>query len=228
MRLTDDRYSRDRLRLDLALRLIQHEARTQTIRRWTGLTDDRIRKLYRSYVSSGAGVRRHRGKSPRQAEFFMRSRPMQRDTSALASILSMFGVLPQAPMADAARILPGVARGELLCDAFETYQRVTPRPQITFEHAVYLATALASGAELQMHRCRHCEGLGVADPIALRTPECLACGRPLRLTAYRAAPAPAVPLPSLRAHPAAAPRVGRTGAAGPKVGADRIPSSLGP
>ena len=45
MRISDDRYSRDRLRLDLALRFIHHEARTHTIRAWTGLTDDRIRKF---------------------------------------------------------------------------------------------------------------------------------------------------------------------------------------
>ncbi len=49
MRVSDDRYTRDRQRLDLALRLIRHEARTFTIRQWTGLSDDRIRKLYRSY-----------------------------------------------------------------------------------------------------------------------------------------------------------------------------------
>jgi hypothetical protein len=42
---SDDRYSRKRLCLDLALRFLRHEARTQTIRTWTGLTDDRIRKL---------------------------------------------------------------------------------------------------------------------------------------------------------------------------------------
>jgi hypothetical protein len=45
MRISDDRYSRERLCLDLALRFLRHEARTQTIRTWTGLTDDRIRKL---------------------------------------------------------------------------------------------------------------------------------------------------------------------------------------
>ncbi len=50
MRVSDDRYTRDRQRLDLALRLIRHEARTFTIRQFTGLSDDRIRKLYRSYV----------------------------------------------------------------------------------------------------------------------------------------------------------------------------------
>ena len=58
MRISDDRYSRDRLRLDLALRFIHHEARTHTIRAWTGLTDDRIRKLYRTYLyeAGGGGV----------------------------------------------------------------------------------------------------------------------------------------------------------------------------
>src|SRR6186997_2321381 len=76
MRISDDRYSRDRLRLDLALRFIHHEARTHTIRAWTGLTDDRIRKLYRTYLyeAGGTGVARHRGKSPRQAAFFTRRR----------------------------------------------------------------------------------------------------------------------------------------------------------
>ena len=75
MRVSDDRYTRDRERLDLALRLIHHEARTFTIRQWTGLSDDRIRKLYRSYVMSDAAssVLRHRGKSPRQAAFFFKN-----------------------------------------------------------------------------------------------------------------------------------------------------------
>jgi hypothetical protein len=45
MRISDDRYSRERLYLDLALRFLRHEARTQTIRAWTGLTDDRIRNV---------------------------------------------------------------------------------------------------------------------------------------------------------------------------------------
>jgi len=75
MRVSDDRYTRDRERLDLALRLIHHEARTFTIRQWTGLSDDRIRKLYRSYCLDQAAQRvlRHRGKSPRQAAFFFKN-----------------------------------------------------------------------------------------------------------------------------------------------------------
>ena len=37
---------------------IRHEARTHTIRAWTGLSDDRIRKLYRSYLCESAAARR--------------------------------------------------------------------------------------------------------------------------------------------------------------------------
>ena len=75
MRISEDRYDRDRQRLELALRFLTHEARTQTIRVWTGLSDDRIRKLYRSYVLTADSklVMRHRGKSPRQAAFFFRN-----------------------------------------------------------------------------------------------------------------------------------------------------------
>jgi hypothetical protein len=48
MRISGDRYSRERLRLDLALRFLRNEARTQIIRAWTGLTDDSNRKVVRS------------------------------------------------------------------------------------------------------------------------------------------------------------------------------------
>ena len=112
MRICDDRYSRDRLRFDLALRFIQHEARTRTIRQWTGLTDDRIRKLYRNYLSQpgAAGVIRHRGKSPQLAAFFTRNPRMREETAILASVCYLLGVMPGSRLADAQRSLPGVQR----------------------------------------------------------------------------------------------------------------------
>src|ERR1700753_987207 len=101
MRIADDRYTRERLCLDLALRFLRHEARTQTIRTWTGLTDDRIRNLYRSYMSRGVQVfRRHRGKSPHQAAYFMRSVRLQWETAQLASLLSLLSVVPAYPGAE--------------------------------------------------------------------------------------------------------------------------------
>jgi hypothetical protein len=59
MRISDDRYSPERLCLDLALRFLRHEARPQTIQTRMGLTDDRIRNLYRSYMSRVQFVPRH-------------------------------------------------------------------------------------------------------------------------------------------------------------------------
>ena len=105
MRITDDRYTRDRLRLDLALRLIGHEARTRTIRSWTGLTDDRIRKLYRSYVADAGrrDVRRHRGKSPRQSAYFMRNAAIRREAAGLATLLCILGLLRREAGAFAGR-----------------------------------------------------------------------------------------------------------------------------
>jgi hypothetical protein len=186
MRISDDRYSRDRLRLDLALRFIHHEARTHTIRAWTGLTDDRIRKLYRTYLheAGGSGVARHRGKSPRQAAFFTRTLRMRREAAVFASVSSLIGLLtPQTIVVDrergaadrATQPTPTVARGALLCEAFETYRALVGEAHISFEHAVFLLGALDVGEELRMSLCRDCTVVLVTDRLALRAPVCNDC-----------------------------------------------------
>src|ERR1700719_2685931 len=95
MRVSDDRYTRNRQKFDLALRLIHHEARTFTIRQWTGLSDDRIRKLYRSYVleHDSSTVLRHRGKSPRQAAFFFRNPELNFQAAQFASLCFVYGLV---------------------------------------------------------------------------------------------------------------------------------------
>jgi hypothetical protein len=189
MRISDDRYSRDRLRLDLALRFIHHEARTHTIRAWTGLTDDRIRKLYRTYLyeAGGATVTRHRGKSPRQAAFFTRSLRMRREAAVFASVSSLFGLItPQtiaisprsvspSPAPHPAESTPTVARGALLCEAFEAYTALMGESQISFEHAVFLLSALLAGDELRLAHCRECSSVLVTDRLVLRIPVCNEC-----------------------------------------------------
>src|ERR1700761_4121636 len=98
MRVSDDRYSKDRQKMDLAVRFIRHEARTHTIRQWTGLSDDRIRKLCRSYVAGNGTqqVTRHRGKSPRQAAFFFRNSEVTFQAAQLASLFLIFGLVGAA------------------------------------------------------------------------------------------------------------------------------------
>jgi hypothetical protein len=190
MRISDDRYSRERLRMELALRFLRHEARTQTIRAWTGLSDDRIRKLYRSYLSQARReLPRHRGKSPHQVSYFTRSQRLQHESAVLASVLSLLGVLPAAAPAapgsgagasgadGAGAPLPPLARGEQLCQAFEAYRMLLPSAQITFEHAVFLATALTRGDQLRLAGCSGCGSLMVAERFTLRAQRCHHCAR---------------------------------------------------
>jgi hypothetical protein len=189
MRISDDRYSRERTRMELALRFLRHEARTQTIRAWTGLSDDRIRKLYRSYLSQARRqLPRHRGKSPHQIAYFTRSLRLQEEAALLASMLSLLGVVPAGAASTAgvastagAATLPGVARGELLCQAFEAFRLVLPAAQISFEHAVFLATALARGDQLRLGDCSGCGSLMVTERFRLRSALCSHCaGAPVR------------------------------------------------
>ena len=175
MRISDNRYTRDRFRLDLALRFMRHEARTHTIRKWTGLTDDRIRKLYRAYLNeTPSHVSRHRGKSPGQACYFIRTPRVQQESAVLASLFCLLGAIP-AHMVDSENPLPGVARGERLCQAFEAYLMLVPSSQITFEHAVLLINELARGVELRLGDCLLCGGLVVVDGLALRDIRCSRC-----------------------------------------------------
>jgi hypothetical protein len=176
MRIHESRYNRDRQRYDLALRFIQHEARTRTIRVWTGLTDDRIRKLYRACaLDGGPPPVRHRGKSPQQTGYFVRTPEMRQETAVLASVLYLLGVVPLSHVADATRLLPGMQRGEALCSAFETYRRLVPDSRISFEHAVFLVLALARGDELRATHCTDCTALIVIDRYSPTARRCLAC-----------------------------------------------------
>jgi hypothetical protein len=179
MRISEDRYSRERLCLKLALKFLEFEARTQTIRAWTGLSDDRIRKLYRSYMTrANRYVPRHRGKSPHQIAFFARSFRVQQETVWLAALLTLFGVLPDVPNGEAGLALPNVGRGMLLCLAYEAYQLMMPNAQISFEHAVFLAKTLACGELLRLAECVECHSLIVTERFPIRDKRCHHCLNP--------------------------------------------------
>ncbi|HXQ63553.1 MAG TPA: FlhC family transcriptional regulator [Steroidobacteraceae bacterium] len=202
MRITDDRYTRDRQRFDLAFRMIHHEARTCTIRIWTGLSDDRIRKLYRTYVEShGSGVKRHRGKSPTQTTFFLRNRETRRHASALGGLFATLGLLHDAPDRGPGGSLGGLRWGELFCLTYETYVAFYQPHRISFEHAWHLLRLLEREAELKTGTCPTCDGFMVVD--VLRTPGavCTWCESEARAPAAAGARRPArfIPLAARRA-----------------------------
>lgn len=154
MHISNDRYFDDRRRHDLALRMIRHEARTCTIRTCTGLTDDRIRRLYKNYArhQSSAPLRRHRGRSPQRVAFFTRNTRTQFESSLLASAFTVFGLLD----ADAKAAGP-IEFGRLFCDAFETHRQLLKTAEISFEHAWFLLQLLARNEDLRTMRCRRCD-----------------------------------------------------------------------
>jgi len=179
MRVSDDRYSRDRERYDLALRLIRHEARTYTIRQWTGLSDDRIRKLYRSYCLHDAAttVARHRGKSPRQAAFFFRSPELRFQAANIASLFLMYGLLHvTAKGVESSYRVGSLESGALLCDGYELYRELHSPAAISFEHAWFLLLALGRHHEISLVRCSNCGGVQLRDLLASHRLACGTCG----------------------------------------------------
>jgi hypothetical protein len=218
MRIYDDRYERDRQRLHVALRFIRLEARTHTIRQWTGLSDDRIRKLYRSYLAQahGPALKRHRGKSPQRIGLFLRSARLRQEAAVLASLCRLLGALPERAenavatpglRAGSGSMLaagaPSLRRAELLCHAYESYRALLREPLLTFEHAVFLVTSLLRADELACATCERCHALFVRDRWALQPASCEACG----WEAQQAASAPLSARGVARSTPARADRL---------------------
>ena len=179
MRLTDDRYAGERAQFELALRMIGHEARTRTIRECTGLSDDRIRKLYSTYFrdTGKSGVRRRRGKSPRQVMRFVKNPGNQLQATTLVSLFCGSRLL----RVDADRNVvpcwprPDVEFGHRLCRAFETYLLLHDDASLSFEWAWNLLQAIAWNDELYLASCGSCGSAYVQDAYALDHATCPAC-----------------------------------------------------
>ena len=176
MLFSTDRYLLERERHDLALRLIHHEARTCTIRACTGLSDDRIRRLYRSYAhSKNITVRRRRGKAPRRIAFFTRNTQVQFEASLLASLFVSFGLLRTRPRSSS-RSLPAVESTRLFCDAYETHRQLFRITSISLEHAWFLLHLLHRSSEaVQSVRCRQCDSHYLRDRSGSRPRACPVC-----------------------------------------------------
>src|SRR5258708_20882065 len=106
MRVPEDRYTRDLRRINLAQRLIQHETRTQSICAWTGLSDERVRNLCRSYGGGSMALQRHRGPSPTRLATFLRSPTLRSEASAIGGLACVLGVIPPRPVPDPRKALP--------------------------------------------------------------------------------------------------------------------------
>jgi len=179
MRLTDDRYSGERSQFELALRMIRHEARTRTIRECTGLSDDRIRKLYARYFrdSGNTAVKRRRGKSPRQVTHFVKNPENQLQATTLVALFCA-GLLVRIDREDQVHPCwprPDVEFGHRLCRAYETYLLLHDNAILSFEWTWNLLQCISYNDELYLAHCRNCDARYVQDAYALDHKICPAC-----------------------------------------------------
>ena len=192
MRISADRYNRDRLRYDLALHMMIHGARLSTVRAWTELSIDRLRKLYRAYLMhrtsvTASGTKRWpRGKVPGTAASFLHSSAMAFEATTLACVLQMLGLVsadkPGGHGEGGARLLQ---QGELLCQAYEIYLLLHPHSVISFERACVLQRALLEGDEVKLDSCGQCKRLYLTDAARVKAANCGCASRYLGLPLRR-------------------------------------------
>ena len=167
MRVSNDRYSRDLRSIDLARRMLGHEARTQTIRAWTGLTGDRVRNLARSHGSEASrAARRLRGPSPSCLPALLSTGRARGEAAAAAGLCRVLEVLPEKPAPNARVALPGLVRGERLLAAFEMFREVIPQARLTLEQLVLLVFALAEGTSWGIDHCTRCHATILMERLA--------------------------------------------------------------
>lgn len=179
MRLTDNRYASERSQFELALRMIHHEARTRTIKECTGLSDDRIRKIYTTYFrDTGEGrVKRRRGKSPQQVGPFVKHPLNRLEATTLIALFcaSLLLRIDTANRVHACWPRPDVEYGHRVCRAFETYLLLHPRPKLNFEWAWSLLQNISKNDELLLATCTGCRTRYVQDAYALDHRICPGC-----------------------------------------------------
>ncbi|MEM7500711.1 MAG: hypothetical protein AAF417_01655 [Pseudomonadota bacterium] len=179
MKLTDNRYAQERRQFELALRMIRHEARTRTIKACTGLSDDRIRKVYTTYFATAAdrqAVKRRRGKSPQQVGRFVKNPQNQLQATTLVALFcaGLLLRIDESGHVHACWPRPDVEFGHRVCRAFETYLMLHDAATLSFEWAWNLLQAI-SKEELYLAACRGCAAAYVQDAYALDRGACPAC-----------------------------------------------------
>lgn len=179
MRVSEDRYARDLRRLELARRMVRYRARTRSILEWSGLSVWRVRLLYRQELGeeNELNMMRHRGPRPQKLSVFYNSPGARSEAGALTSSFRIHSVIPVETGPLALKHLPGLERGERLCDAYQGYVMLVPAARYTFDHAVVLLRNLVLAEELVQAHCLGCQAVLVVDRLVAGAQRCDLCRR---------------------------------------------------
>lgn len=167
---------RDCRRHELALRLMMHQARTQTITALTSLSRHQLAALrQRCCIPEQM---RHRGPSPRSLDRFTHSLRARSEGATIAAFCHAYRILPvrtASRMAHRSRLT--LEFGERLCAAYEAYRACFPQSDITIEEFLSLVLRITEDSEIGLGRCGSCNGTVLIDRLAPRRPTCAQCQR---------------------------------------------------
>jgi hypothetical protein len=169
----EDRVGRELKRYVVAARMVSHEARTQTICAYTGLTREKTKTLRKGW--NVGTKRRHRGPSPTSLKAFFRSARVQNEASCIAAYCRILGAVTVQRIENAVRFFPNLTRGERLCDVFEAYRTLFPKSELNFEQTVLIAVGLAQGDVIELDRCSSCPRTTLIDRLAIGGRFCCDC-----------------------------------------------------
>lgn len=176
----DDPAVRDLRRYQLAMRLVGHRARTQTIYDLTGYTRHRLATLRRRWKLPDEV--RHRGPSPKSVAAFFRSSRARSEATVVAALCHLTGAVRcrRLPVDGGQEFLPRDAdrrltTGERLCEAFEVYRACFPESEFEFDQVILLAKGLVKREALSLGHCAKCEGTILIDRLGTRRQTCSQC-----------------------------------------------------
>jgi hypothetical protein len=175
------RMERELRRRQLAMTLIGHQARTQTIEEFTGLTRHQLATLRRR-----AGVpteSRFRGPAPTAFDVFFSCARTRSESAVLAFLYRV---------SDASRFRKpdgsseaAIERGEQLCEVYERWQHLVPSSQMEFEHLTLLGEGITRERPISFRHCDDCHAIILVDLLANQRRLCDHCPRARRETAHQ-------------------------------------------
>lgn len=172
--VTEDRYTRELRRVQLAQRLLRHHVRQSWVEDWTGCSQRRVRSLDRFAKHRRVG-KRGRGPLPSKPTRVLSTAIIRSEASAIAGLAYRFGMLPEKPVKEARKVLPGLALGEQLCWLYDVYREWVPDAVLTLERFLVLFLELAEQRTLHLSRCENCNGFWVVDKLDVQHRRCMGC-----------------------------------------------------
>jgi hypothetical protein len=175
MNYTDDPFGRDLKRIEVARRMVLHQARTQTVVNFTQLTRNRLATLRRRWCVTDDS--RRRGPPPRSLVGFLRTPCARSEAAAIVSLCIALEALPIQSSNSETGAITRLEIADRLCEVFEAFRTWMPNSTIEFEELLLLATELATGNLIKLSTCRGCKSAILVFTYGIPSRTCPHCDR---------------------------------------------------